>query len=214
MPRFFTLTQNDEAVMVCSPHPLAILSSAVVGGGFLHARVILNRHVSKNYDHPHPDQDLRAFAARLGVEEPFVGLMTAAYLDRTQVIELDDRGLRLALVMTAGFSNATAAGLSPPAGPEHRPLPGTINLILLLDAALSPAAMVNAVITATEAKTAAIRAWALRTPDGLPATGTSTDAVVVACTGRGEPLPYAGPATPVGHLIARAVRVGMKGARP
>jgi len=208
------LARDDEAVIIRSDSRLHILSSAVVGGGWLHARYILNRHVSKHYDHPDPAADLRAFAVSRGIHEPFVGLMTAVYLDRTQVIEVDDFGLHLVLVMTAGFSNVTAAGLSPPAGSEHRPPPGTINLVFLLDAALSPAAMVNAVITATEAKTAVIQEWALRTPEGLPATGTSTDAVVVACTGRGKPLPYAGPVTPVGHLIARAVRAGLAATKP
>jgi adenosylcobinamide amidohydrolase len=33
--------------------------------------------------------------------------------------------------------------------------------------------------------------------------------VVVACTGRGEDLRYAGPATTVGWLAARAVRAAM-----
>ena len=39
--------------------------------------------------------------------------------------------------------------------------------------------------------------------------GSSTDSVVVACTGSGEELSYAGPATPVGWLAARAVRAAM-----
>ena len=43
-------------------------------------------------------------------------------------------------------------------------------------------------------------------PEGAPASGTSTDAVVVACTGRGEAQSYAGPATVMGWLIARTVR--------
>ena len=49
----------------------------------------------------------------------------------------------------------------------------------------------------------------MKTPEGDPASGTSTDSVVVACTGRGEELGYAGPATPVGWLAARAVRAAM-----
>lgn len=45
-----------------------------------------------------------------------------------------------------------------------------------------------------------------RMSEGYAATGTSTDAVVVGCTGRGDLLPCAGPATPVGWLIGRSVR--------
>jgi len=70
------------------------------------------------------------------------------------------------------------------------------------------------VITATEAKTAVLQDWQLLTPDGHVATGTSTDAVVVACTGRGPTLPYAGPVTSVGATIARLVRMGLAESRP
>jgi adenosylcobinamide amidohydrolase len=44
--------------------------------------------------------------------------------------------------------------------------------------------MVNAVITATEAKSMTLVEWDVRTPDGDPASGASTDAVVVAHTRR------------------------------
>ena len=66
--------------------------------------------------------------------------------------------------------------------------------------------MVNTVITATEAKSLALAAWQVTDPAGAPASGTSTDAVVVACTGRGAALDYAGPATVIGFLVADAVR--------
>ncbi len=203
-------TLDDEALILRSAEPLHILSSAVAGGGFVDARIIINRHVSKQYDNPDPAADLMAFARQRGVEEPFVGLMTAVFMRNTQIVTLTEGGLLLTQVITAGFSNATAAGLSP--GVQARP--GTINSILLIDARLSPAAMVNAVITATEAKTSTLRDWGLQTPDGLPATGTSTDTVVVACSGRGPELAYAGPVTPVGRLIGRAVRQGLEARRP
>ncbi len=48
-------------------------------------------------------------------------------------------------------------------------------MILLIDACLTPAAMVNAVITATEVKTQVLMAHGVRTPEGYAATGTSTD---------------------------------------
>ena len=77
---------------------------------------------------------------------------------------------------------------------------------MLLDARLAPGAGVNAVITATEAKVGALVEAGVVTPDGAPATGTVTDAVVVAWTGRGPLLPYLGPASLGGWLVARAVR--------
>jgi iron complex transport system ATP-binding protein len=134
--------------------------------------------------------------------------MTAAYLDGVQTVTLQEDKLTVAAVVTAGLSNPAAAGLSPPAVLG----PGTINLILLVAADLSPAAMVNAAITATEAKTDVLRQYAVHTPEGHLATGTSTDSVVVAGTGRGTQLPYAGPATTVGWLIGRCVRQSLAAA--
>ena len=155
------------------------------------AREILNVHVDDRYDGERPDEDLAAVAAELGVREPFVGLMTAAYTQfaRCAVERLGD--LAVAAVVSVGLSNTTSAGVTPPigAGPADgaaAPGPGTINIVLLVDGALTPAAMVNAVITATEAKTMTLAAWDVKTPDGDAASGTSTDTVVVACTGRGE----------------------------
>jgi len=215
-----------RAVRVSSAGALSVLSSAVAGGGFGEARDILNLHVDDRYDGERPEDDLAAVAAELGVESPFVGLMTAAPTEfaRCAVETLGD--LSVAAVVSVGLSNTSAAGVTPPigaatdgttqalvrplaAGGGQGPPPGTINIILLVDGALTQAAMVNAVITATEAKTATLTAWDVRTPDGDAASGTSTDTVVVACTGRGEELSYAGPATPVGWLAARAVRAAV-----
>ncbi len=72
--------------------------------------------------------------------------------------------------------------------------------------------MVNAVIITTEVKTHLLLERGVRIPGGHVATGTSTDAVVVACTGRGDSLPYAGPATRVGWLIGQSVRQALGGA--
>jgi iron complex transport system ATP-binding protein len=196
---------NAEVIQLQSEQPLHILSSAVVGGGLIQARFIINRHVDKNYNHPNPPMDLQDFAAGCGITEPFVGLMTAAYLDGVKTVTLCEKALTVSAVITAGLSNPTAAGLSSPAVR----LPGTINMIFLIDAQLTSAAMVNAVITATEAKTDVLLQQGVRTPEGYAATGTSTDAIVIACTGRGEPLPYSGPATVVGWLLGRCVREGL-----
>jgi adenosylcobinamide hydrolase len=215
-----TVSIGSRAVRVSSEEPLAVLSSAVVGGGFGAVREILNVHVDDKYDGERPDEDLAAVAAELGAERPFVGLMTAAYTEFARCAVEKLGALTVAAVVSVGLSNTSSAGVTPPIGlpedePEVRatstpPPPGTINVVLLVDGALTPAAMVNAVITATEAKTMTLAAWDVKTPEGDDASGTSTDTVVVACTGCGEELSYAGPATPVGWLAARAVRAAMR----
>ena len=198
-------TIDADAVLVASVQPLTVLSSAVVGGGLCSTRHIVNMHVAKDYDSARPDDDLRVFAASRGVHEPFVGLMTATWTEFARAAVQSSNGLTVAAVVSVGLANPECAGRTAPLIARA----GTINTILLIDAALTPAAMVNAVITATEAKTMTLAEWAVRTHDGLPASGTTTDSVVVACTGRGPALEYAGPATTAGWLIARSVRDAM-----
>ena len=197
-----TVTIAETAVRVASERPLTILSSAMVGGGLTEARDIVNMHVDDVAPDARPEDDLRAFASGLGIAAPFVGLMTAAKTQNARLAEASCDGLTVASVVSVGLSNRSCAGATAPAPAS----PGTINALVLIDAALTPAALVNAVITTTEAKAMALAAWDVRTRDGLPASGTSTDAVVVASTGRGEPLHYAGPVTTVGWLVARTVR--------
>jgi iron complex transport system ATP-binding protein len=203
-----TAALSSELMVLSSDRRLHALASAVVGGGFSYPRCIISRHVSKDYHHAHPESDLRAFAASQGIGEPFVGLMTAVYLDKARAASVQDRDLIVSAIVTAGVGNPTAPGLSAPASLT----PGTINLILLVDAQLTPAAMVNAVITATEVKTQLVLERGLRTPEGYPASGTSSDAVVVACTQRGDTCAYAGPATRLGWLIGRSLRLALPAA--
>lgn len=208
-----TVSIGRRLVRVSSERPLAVLSSAPVGGGYGTTREILNVHVDDQYDGL-PADDLAAVAGELGADGPVVGLLTAAYTEFARCAVETTGELTVAAVVSVGLSNTSSAGVTPPyTEPDGNALsssPGTINVLLLVDGALSPAAMVNAVITATEAKTMTLAEWDVKTPDGDDASGTSTDTVVVACTGRGEVMSYAGPATPVGWLAARAVRAAMR----
>ncbi len=84
---------------------------------------------------------------------------------------------------------------------------GTINTLLFVSHELTPAAMVNAVMTATEAKTAALQELDVnsRYSNGL-ATGTGTDQIgVAALLEKGTPLTSAGKHTVLGELIGKTV---------
>ena len=70
----------------------------------------------------------------------------------------------------------------------------------------APAALLNAMLAATEAKALALFEAGVVCRDGSPATGTSTDAVVIAATGRGIAHRFGGPATDLGWCVARATR--------
>jgi adenosylcobinamide hydrolase len=198
-----TIRQDQQVLHIQSREKLSVLSTSFFGAGFLRVNHILNAYVSRDYDSDDPAGDLHNIAIQNDVPEPFVGLLTAVPLRKARMAVAEEDGLRVAAVATAGVGNATNAGVTQP---WRAYKPGTINLILLLDAQLSQAAMLNAIITATEAKCAVLRAMDIRTADGEPATGTSTDTVTIACTGQGTEQAYAGPATVLGWLIAKAVR--------
>ena len=198
--------EKAEALHVQSSGLLTTLSSSFFGGGFRRVRHILNANVAENYCSNNPAADLRAIAARCGVSDPFVGLLTAVQLHKARISFAEQADVRVGALITAGVSNATCAGVSLPC----QSTAGTINIILLLNAKLTRAAMLNAIVTVTEAKSAVLHEMNVRTPDGALATGTSTDTVTIAMTGVGPTLPYAGPATIVGWLIAKTVRQALQ----
>ena len=60
------LTRTAEVLIVHSQQPLTVLSSAVVGGGMVRVRYLLNRHVHRDYNCLDPIADLLAFAKESG----------------------------------------------------------------------------------------------------------------------------------------------------
>lgn len=195
---------NQTTFLISSNRPLKVLGSAVLGGNLRWARYIINHSVDKNYQGSNPEQDLKQVAERLQLGHDVLGMMTAVSVTHTVLSNGRQKELSVATLCTAGIGNPGVAGL-PIKKVSGKYQPGTINLILLIDGDLTDSAMVNAIITATEAKTRALFNAKISLPSGERITGTTTDAIVVACTGRGEPLPYAGTATDLGYLIGRTV---------
>lgn len=201
-----TIHCTAEAIHVRSRTALTSLSSSFFGGGFRRVRHIINAKVAKDYCSNDPAGDLQAVAARCDVDGPFVGLLTAVPLRKARLAFAEEGGLRVGALVTAGVANATSAGISPP----WESGPGTINTIVLLDARLPRSALLNAMITATEAKSATLNEMSIHTPEGVLATGTSTDTVTIATSARGSDQPFAGPATAIGWLIGKAVRQAVR----
>ncbi len=202
------LSRSERALHVWSDEPLTVLSSAVVGGELRQTRHIVNMHVQRGAAHRSPEVELGTLARELGIAGPFVGLMTGVDLKRAQVIVEREAQATTIAIVTVGISHPTAAGVTE----AFRGEVGTINIIVIADARLSHAARVNAVITATEAKTLALVEAGVRALHGGFASGSGSDAIVIATTERGTWFEYAGPIAPVGALIGRAVRRAVQNA--
>lgn len=200
-----TVEIGREAVVVAAAERLRVLSSAAHLGGLADARAIVNVHVGHDDACEDPSRTIEAFARRAAVPGPWIGLLTGAVTERAVVATERTEGGAAMAVVTVGLSHPIAAGHSPfaPGGAS------TINVIVVVDADPEPAALVNAAMTVTEVKGLALRDAGIRTADGVPASGTSTDAVAIAATGRGGRARYGGPASPLGWAVARAARVAL-----
>jgi len=184
-------------------------SSAFYNGGLREASTILNRKVPLNYVCDDPVTEMRGYLEMQRYDaDRTIGLLTAAKLTHASVREEAGDWFRLVVCATAGTRNSAKAGVRRAAFPAYRP--GTINTVLLIDGRMTEAAMLNALMTATEAKSAAL--WDANIRDeydaALRATGTTTDAVVAAVTQRADhPVEhaYAGCASEIGNAIGRLV---------
>ena len=194
-----------------------VLSSAPQGGGLTSASYILNHQVEPNpisnthpQSHSDPARALRRLAIRLGVMQRTVGLMTAVPMKQLVTARVSSGVVWVECFATVGVTNAVRAGERPePDGHRSKSAgPGTINLIVVTNACLSSAAMVGAVQVVTESKTGVLRDHAVPSWTGQAgATGTGTDAVVIACRLRGEGPwhAYSGTHTMIGALIGQVV---------
>lgn len=179
--------------------PWQVLSSAVLGGGWRHARSLIHRHVPLTYRGDRPERDLRDVASSLGLTGPTVGLMTAVDLAHTQVLSAVAEGAAIRALVTVGLGNATRPG-----DPATVTGPGTINTILLVDRPIRPAAALELAMVLTEAKAAVLVESGLTTPSGARASGTSTDAVAIFWRRTaGREIRHSGAATELGLAAGR-----------
>jgi adenosylcobinamide hydrolase len=176
------------------------ISSAAVGGGIGERRWAFNAQVSADYHREDLSTHTCELAQTLGLEGPGVGMLTAAKVARRT------------RAMVEGVDAEATTGLSHPtwaASDEHEAnAVGTINTVIFVPVRLSDGALVNAISTATEAKSQALF------EAGIPATGTASDAVSLFCPTVGDIESFAGPRSPWGARIARAVhQTVLSGAR-
>jgi iron complex transport system substrate-binding protein len=151
----------------------------------------------------------------LGLEGADTALLfTGASMDNLAVVEQRFAEMQVTALVTAGVSgNAQRMGADAGLYYEEPPTekPGTINILLLTNRQLSSGAMSRAVITASEAKSAALADLDIRSgpsPTINPATGTGTDNIIV-IEGDGPPAELSGGHSRLGELIARAVHAGV-----
>ncbi|HTC80999.1 MAG TPA: adenosylcobinamide amidohydrolase [Acidimicrobiia bacterium] len=180
---------------------LRCLSSAVLGGGLGRVRTWVNLQVPSGYARTDPGAHLAEETA--GLAGPVLGMLTAAPVDRFQDVVCGTA--RAFATVGLGYPVAAAAGEPGPPGAAGAPPAGTINILAVVPAPLTDAGLVGAVQTAVEAKVQALAAAGVLAGNAPGfATGTASDVIAVACP-PGSSVAFAGPATPTGSDLARAV---------
>ncbi|MEM3383289.1 MAG: adenosylcobinamide amidohydrolase [Nitrososphaerales archaeon] len=143
-------------------------------------------------------------------------LSTGADMDNLAVYESSYQEFTICCLATGGTGNALRTGIDKADYVERNGkfehIHGTINIIVLSNVALSDGAMARAIITATEAKTAALQDLGVMSvfSPKCQATGTGTDNIIIVSGRDSERLVrWIGGHTKMGELIGVAARIAV-----
>ncbi|HWR38605.1 MAG TPA: adenosylcobinamide amidohydrolase [Patescibacteria group bacterium] len=228
-----TLTMGDrvvwkpdsKSISISFNAPRKVLSTSLLNGAYREDLTGVFNHNCGPDDGSHCrlladtyEEHMRIMARNVGFDpDQTTGMGTAASMENVAIVVKKFRELTVTAIATAGVegNGGRVGDPTPHYSPvekirEHKP--GTINIMLVIDADLPPGIMARALVTCTEAKTAALQelmAGSLYST-GL-ATGSGTDQTIVV-TNPQSPLYFegAGKHNKLGELIGLAVKPAVK----
>jgi len=231
----FRLVRSGRFVVAELLVPHRVLSTSARNGGQSEGlRFLLNHQSCEGTDHRERhtvimgNAEYHDLACREIEIDPALAAMmqTAANMNYAAVVAANDLDVTVTAVVTAGVhGNAACAGDSASwretetgwekvGVGEAGPVAGTINTMVLINHALTEGALARAVMTMTEAKSAALQRLAVRSLYSADfATGTGTDQYCVAAVlrkgsndGGGKEFVSTSPHSKLGELIGVTVR--------
>lgn len=221
-----TVHQYEKSIVICFQGQRNVLSTGPDNGGFRSDLSAVFNHdanpgsgigITLLADTYREHMDIVA-EQRLGLNaETCTGLMTAASMDNAAIHTLSHDDFSVTAIVTAGV-RSNGGRIGDPASWHEKAendfitTPGTINILLYVEACLSEEALALALMSCTEAKTAALQELLIpsRYSCGL-ATGTGTDGIVIiADTTSPVHLTNAGKHSKLGECIGKAVIAALK----
>lgn len=212
---------GNQSISVAFKAPRKVLSTSLLNGGYREDLAgVFNHNCGPDDGSPCKlraatyQEHMRAVAAGAGFDPGrTTGMGTAALMENAAIVSRSYRELVVTAIVTAGVEG-NGGRVGDPA-PHYLPVektaahkPGTINIMLMLDADMPPGTMTRALVTCTEAKTAALQELLVGSlySSGL-ATGSGTDQTLVLAN-PGSPLYFegAGKHSKLGELIGLAVK--------
>jgi adenosylcobinamide hydrolase len=209
---FFKIAYRQDHLLLTTNTTYHCLSNGVWNGGMVLANQFVNWKVPLDFDMSDPEDAMKRQLMAWNIEGSHcVGLQTAAKLTHASINQISDSSadasFHAACCVTVGTGNAVRAGQPRETYPAY--IPGTVNCIVLIDGRMTESAIANAWITITEAKTAALQdAGICDANNGMLATGTTTDAIVVAVSQAerfSQVHRYAGTATTIGYALEQII---------
>ena len=202
------LVIKENVLAVICDIPLKTVSSAFYQGGHNQLKAVLNVGVPDGYNdrslHLDPLQLITSSAAKLGLTQDYLAMVTAAKISNFSLVTKKLEDFSVSVAATAGCKHGESSGEEMNVAEIGG---GTINIIVFIDADPTDSCMVASVITATEAKSAVLRDFDVRSLyTGDSATGSITDSVTVVSNGKGKAINYAGPASKLGKAVGYCTR--------
>lgn len=213
----------DKSIVICFKGERKVLSTSIYNGGYHEDFVAVYNYDAKlgegmpcemladNYV-----EHMRLVSQRLGLNPDKVsGMGTAASMENVAIETLHFEELTVTAIVTGGIE--TNGGRVGDPAEYYKPLEkpvkyGTINIMLVLDCDLDPGTLARALVTCTEAKTAAIQELmdGSKYSCGL-ATGSGTDQTMLVCNAESKLLlDGAGKHSKLGELIGKTVLAAVK----
>lgn len=203
----------------------AVLSTGVINGGYSENLTAIFNNDAKSspgmgciLKAPTYKEHMEILSKELGLDPEYTsGLGTAADMENVSIIEEKYEELSVTALVTGGIET-NGGRVGDPASYVERngktePVKnGTINIIVSIDGNLPPRTLTRALITITEAKTAAIQELleGSKYSSGI-ATGSGTDGVIVYSNLENENIYNdAGKHSKLGELLGRAVKKAVK----
>ena len=213
------------------------LSSGQLNGGFHHTLGVRNQQLTY---HIETEKDLPGGSVANYLAQEFehidvpvhfsTALLTSATPSLHAYTMVQESDTIVETIVTGGYKKtAHRAGTGycyeEKDGEFHTP--GTINILVFTNKALTDSAMVKAIMTITEAKTAALQDWKVESTQDFPkynthivhslaketntsATGTATDGIILTINTNGDVLTDAGSYSLFGDTLAKAVYLGVQ----
>lgn len=216
--------RHNRTIIVDFPGPRRVLSTSIINGGCREdMKVVFNHSLTaeecdvKNLPDGSVEKYLILLTKKLGLpSEQTAGMLTSAKMENVSIKTMAYKDLAITAVVTGGIAGNGGRVCDPAAYYEEEgiftTLGGTINIILIIAGNLPPSTMARTIVTATEAKSAALQE--LMAPSlyssGI-ATGTGTDQIsVVADPSSPFKFTDAGKHSKLGELIGLTVKESVK----